>query len=201
MKAETKVRWLGVSVVICLVLMGALGYHTWNLNQKVANLQAQANPDIQVPFQQAPDPWPEDWDPWTDDWDPSGQFSDLQKHMDKLMNSMMPGHSMFNSQGFGLSQSSPKISMDETGEKYTVVVTVPEGQDVEVNTELSDNTLKVYGKVKNTSENSAGDVFDRTLSTSQFTQSMVLPEPVDESGMTIDQEEKEIVITIPKKMG
>jgi len=199
MKATTKVKWLSVAIVICLIVMGFLGYFTWNLNQKVEGLQARTSADVQIPIAQLPDPWPKNWDPWSDNWDSSGQFSDLQKQMDDLMNRMLPGHSIFSNQGFGLSQSSPKISMDETGEEYIVVVTVPEGEEVELNTELSENTLKIFGKVKNTSENNNGDFFGRSMSTSQFSQSMTLSEPVDESGMTIDQEDTKIVITIPKR--
>jgi len=194
MKAKTRVKCLSVSMVICLVLIGALSYYAWNLNQKIEILQTQVSAGVRVP-----DRWPKDWDPWSDDWDSSGQFSDLQKQMDDLMNRMLPGQSIFNSQGFGLSQSSPRISINETGKEYTIVVTVPEGQEVELNTELSDKTLKIFGKVSNASQNNGGDVFGRSLSTSQFSQSVTLPEPVVESGLTVDQKKGEIVITIPKK--
>lgn len=38
MKTKTKVKYLSVSVVIYLILIGALGYYAWNLNQKVEYL-------------------------------------------------------------------------------------------------------------------------------------------------------------------
>lgn len=202
METNTKIKLLRIIVGLCLVLICWLSYHSWQLSKQLQQLpQAAAiNPS---PFGSVPDPWPRGWDPGSNIWDPSGRFSDLQKMMDDMMNNMSPGSSVFNNQGFGFSQSSPRITMEESANEFTVLVSVPNGQEVELNTELTDNRLKISGKVNNKSEEKSNGLFGgsqsfNTLSSSRFSQTMTLPGEIDEAGMTIDHGESEISIRIPK---
>lgn len=116
---------------------------------------------------------------------------------------MSPGSSVFNNQGFGFSQSSPRITMKESADAYTVVVSVPESQEVELYTELSDNRLNISGKVNNTTKEQSNGRFGgtqsfSTLSSSHFSQTMTLPAKVNKAGMTVDHDTSKITIRIPK---
>jgi HSP20 family molecular chaperone IbpA len=167
-------------------------------SQKVVNVlvasppQFFTRPDTNLHYR------PDDRDPWANRRGSYRHFSELQKRIDEMMNSMAPGNSIFSNQGFGLSPSSPKITMDESADKYTFFVAVPEGQEVELNTELTGNIFKITGRVRNRLENSSEGMMSRSMSSSQFSQSITLSELIDESGMVIDHKDKEIIITIPK---
>ena len=94
--------------------------------------------------------------------------------------------------------------MEESAEAYTVVVSVPKGQEVELNTELSDKQLKISGQINNKTETKPNGLFGGTqsfsaLSSSRFSQTMNFPAEVDEAGVTINHGESEITIKIPKK--
>lgn len=204
MQTDTKFKLLSLLVGLCLVLVFGMGYYSWQLSQQLDEATSRA-PATGTPYPLAPlpDPWPKTWDPKLDNWDPSGRFSDLQKMMDDMLGTMSPGKSIFNNQGFGFSQSSPQITMEESTDDYTVIVAVPQGQEVELNTELSDNQLKITGKIKNSQEGKASRLFGgtgsyNTLSASRFSQTMTLPSDVDEAGMTIEHDDSEITIRIPK---
>ena len=204
MQTNTKFKLLSLLLGLCLVLVVGLGYYSWQLSQQLNEATSDA-PVTYTPSPLAPlpDPWPRTWDPRLDNWDPSGRLSDLQKMMDEMLGTMSPGRSIFNNQGFGFSQSSPQITMEESTDDYTVVVAVPQGQEVELNTELSDNQLKITGKVKTSKEDKGSSLFGgtgsyNTLSASRFSQTMTLPSDVDEAGMTIEHDELEITIRIPK---
>ncbi len=199
MKVKNKIQWLIISVIICLILIGALGHYIWVLNKSLESLQSQTNSQEQLIQPPLITPWPKDWDPWKDPWNSSEDFSALQKNMDEMMNRMMPGQSIFSNRGFGLSLSSPQVKMTESSDEYKIVVTIPEGQEVELNTELTDGVLKISGKVKRSSEDNSGDVFAHLHSTSQFSQSVTLTKAVDDSAMKTEHNENEIVIRIPKK--
>lgn len=194
METNTKIKLLRLLVGLCLIIICGLGYHSWQLSKKIqASSQETVNP---LPFSSMLDPWPKGWDT-------SGRFSDLHNMMNEMMNRLSPGSSVFNNQGFGFSQPSPRITMKESAEEFTVVVSVPQGQEVELNTELSDNLLNISGKINNKTEEKLDQLFGNTqsfstLSSSRFSQTMTLPAEIDETGMTITHGESEITIKIPK---
>jgi len=199
MKLESKVTWLSVSLMVCAVVVGGLGWYTWTLHQQMGRLNASAAP---LPgTTAAPNKGSRHFDPFTDAWDPNGQFAQMQKHMDELMQQMMPGDPLFSQHGFGLSPSSPEVRLDEDSDAYTVVVKVPKGEDLSLNTTLDDNQLTISGEVKDTSDDrSSGNFVGHAQSISQFSQTITLAEPVDEAGMQVDNKGKDIVITIPKRL-
>ncbi|WP_020407334.1 Hsp20/alpha crystallin family protein [Hahella ganghwensis] len=201
MQTNQKQTWLSLALAICIGVIAVLGYYTWSLHQKIEDLQNRPYSGLPYPSFNNPHTWPGDWDPWSDNWDPTGKFSELQNYMDNLMNNMMPGNSIFSQQGFGLSPSSPKIDMENLSDKYVVTVTVPDSQDMELNTELADKVLTVSGKIKSSEEDSSDSLRKKSISTSRFSQSIKLTDPIDESRMEISHQGKDILITIPKKTG
>lgn len=120
--------------------------------------------------------------PWNNDWSLSDHLSDLQKHMDEMMSTMSPGTSFFNKQGLGYSLASPSIEMKEKSDKYEIIVKVPEGQEMEINTALKASNLTISGRVKNKVVETQEGQSSRIFQTSQFSQSIYLSEPIDESG-------------------
>ncbi|MAY01699.1 MAG: hypothetical protein CMQ38_01830 [Gammaproteobacteria bacterium] len=149
------------------------------------------------------DPLPGFTDPFSNNWpgfmDPGGQIAEMQRRMDELMNSMTRGYPFFNQQDFGFGfSSSPTVSMTEDSEAYRVVIEVPEGQEIELNTELNNNVLVVSGSVRSLREEGNSGLSSRSMQESRFSQSMHLPGDIDEAGMTVDRQDNEIIVTVPK---
>jgi HSP20 family molecular chaperone IbpA len=136
---------------------------------------------------------------WADQWGTNGRFQELQEQMDLLMNGMMPGKSIFSQHGFGLSEFSPVVNMNETDDEYEVKVTIPEGQEMEFNAEINNGSLQVFGKAKSIKESQTEYNTQKSFSSSQFSQSLTLTENVDESSMTVEQNKNEFIVNIPKK--
>ena len=188
MSTNTKNKWLGALLGLCIVAIGIESYYLWSINKRVKTTDTQ---NLSAS-------WPNTWNPWSDNRDPSGQFMQLQKQMNKMMSQMAPGNSIFSHQGFGLSPSSPKISMQDEADQYRVTVQVPKGEDVEVNTNLTGNQLTISGKVKQTQQKQTNSFHGQSLAVSQFSQTMDFPAPIDDSGVKVKHKHNEIVITVPK---
>jgi len=198
MEIEKKFKLTSYVLAVCIVLMGILGYYVWSLSSDIEDVKRQSHSDVLAPFKSQPEPWPEDWDPWEKSWDPSGQFSDLRQHIDDMMNSMLPNKPFFNQHGFGFSSGKPSIDMEESSKAYKVTVEVPKGQEIELNTELSDDTLKISGKTKTLHQGDIDGLSSRLARVTRFSQSIYLADEIDEAGMLIEHEADKIVITIPK---
>jgi len=204
MEMKTKVTWLSVAVFGCLSVIAGLGYYSWDLHRQVAQLQAGTEAELSAPVAQAKAPklLPKPHNPFSGNFDPSGQFAEMQKRMDRMMKQIMPDDPLLNQNAFSMSSTdSPEVTMDESSDKYTVTVKLPKGENMDLNTELSDNTLTISGQVKTTSKDSAGNFIGQAQSTSEFSQSITLADPVTESGMKVDRHGQNIVITIPKQVG
>ena len=200
MNTKTKVKWLSVLVLICLLLIGPLAHYIWLLKSKNDATQIHLNSNLHALQDPFFSPRSNKIDPLNDHWGASGNFLALQKRMDELMSEMMRGESILSNPSFGHTRSSARVSMNESPEEYKVTVTVAQGEEVELNTELTDGILKISGKVKISSADSITGFMARSQSISQFSQSMVLSEAIDESAMKTEQNDNEIVIRIPKKI-
>lgn len=206
METKSKITWLSVAVFGCLSVIAGLGYYTWDLHRQVAQLQAGTGTELSASVAQAqsrtPQPLPKAQNPFSGNLDPSRQFAEMQKRMDQMMKQIMPDDPLLNQNAFSMSSTdSPEVTMDESSDKYTVTVTLPKGENMNLNTELSDNTLTISGQVKTNSKDSSGNFVGQAQSTSEFSQSITLADPVTESGMKVDRKGQDIVITIPKQVG
>lgn len=198
MNTHSRIRLLGASVTVCILIIAVLSYNTWNLSKEVDALEvAPPLAEIGSASKLVPS-WPDDFDPWSGNWDPTGQFEAARKSMDAMMNGMLPGNSIFSNQGFGLSPASPSISMFDTDDEYRIVVDVQGGPDIELNTQLEDDVLTISGVVNSATEDKASSAYGISHSSAWFSQSMTLPDPVDESSMTVDQSGEKIVVILPK---
>lgn len=198
MATDKKIKLSTLSLLVCGILLIVLGYSLWTLSNELEEVKEQIGKEHFPSLNSEIESWPEDWDPWENQWDPSGQFSDLRQRVDEMMNSMMPQNPFFNQHGFGFSSGMPNIEMDESEHAYIITVEVPKGQEVELNTELVDNTLKISGKIKQSREQTKDGISSRQSRASRFSQSIYLSREINESGMMIDNQKTQITITIPK---
>jgi len=198
MTTQPRTAWLGILFLVCGIAIGALGYYALHLRQQVGEMQANAAAGQQPTIGMANVP---------KNWDPNGQFAQMEKRMDDIMRQMMPNDPMlsqngFSQLGFGLSPSSPEVTMNEDTDQYKVVVKVPKGENMQLNTDLADNTLTISGKVESNAkeDDNSGKLIGQAESMSEFSQSITLDHPVDEAGMKVDRSGDDVVITIPKRM-
>jgi HSP20 family molecular chaperone IbpA len=198
MTNQGKTTWMGFLFLACGIAIGALGYYALDLRQQVGDMQGNTASDLQPTMNMAP---------LSQGWDPNGQFAQMEKRMDDIMRQIMPNDPLlsqngFSQLGFGLSPASPEVTMDEDDDQYKVVVKVPEGENLQLNTDLADNTLTISGKVEASAQKDdpSGNLLGKAESMSQFSQTITLDHPVDEAGMKIDRNGDDFVITIPKRM-
>ena len=212
MTTQIKTRWLGVLLGICLMVIAGLSVYSWQLSRQ-----------LQAALPVSDNTWAGNTPPAaggssnvTPYTNPSDALSHMQQRMDDMMNSFFSGaHQPFSSaffndpvfgaSGWGASVSSPSITMDESADEYTVIVTIPDGQEVELNTTLSDNQLTISGTVHRRTENTADQLFGGSntfsgMSSSQFSQTVTLPSAIDEAGMDVKHEDTTITVTIPKQV-
>lgn len=171
-------------------------------SQQEGQGSVQNTPQNVNPFNGFSDPLD---NPWRNDWPgfmmPGSGYTEMQKRMDELMNSMTRGFPFFNQNdfGFGFMAGGPAISMTEDSQAYLVTIQIPEGQNVELETEISNKTLIISGSVKSEQEEAGVAGFNsRSMQESRFSQSMYLSEDIDEEAMAIERNDEEIVISIPK---
>ena len=190
MNINTKVKWLSGLLGICVIAIAVESYYLWSAEKSGHHKNLQAD---NVPAFSTTVP-----NPWSRSWDPSEQFKQMQQQMDNLMNQMSTASSMFDQQELGMASATPKISTQDEADKYQVVVDVPRGQKVEINTNVSGNKLTIEGKVKQTNASQSNNTHEQSLSISQFSQTMQFPEPVKDSGVKIQRNDNQIIITVPK---
>lgn len=198
MKKQKVLLLFGSFSALCLAAVVVMAFINWKLSADLKEIKADQPSEIISPMGSLLSPWLKDSEPWQDGWGTRGYFSDLQKRMDEMMNTMAPGVSIFNNNSFGYASTRPIIKMEETSDQYEIVVTVPEGQEIELNTEIKDGQLVISGQVKNEKEKAQGGSLARVFQTSQFSQSLYLSAAVDESAMRVDHDKNQFTITLPK---
>lgn len=188
MISKTKFTWLSVLLGVAMIVIATESYFLWDLDKDVKNVEKQELSAF----------WPHDNTPWLGFWDPGDQFMQMQKQMNRLMNQMSAGNPFFSQHSFGLSPSSPRITMKDESDKYKVEVKVPKGEDVEINTKLKYNQLTINGTVKQSGKNHSGSYSGQSLAISEFSQTMNFPDAIDDSGVKMKRDHNKIVITVPK---
>lgn len=76
-----------------------------------------------------------------------------------------------------------------------------EGEEVELNTEISDGVLSVSGKVKRSDTSSRNSQFSRLQFSSEFSRTFLLDKPVDQAAMEVINEKGKTIIRLPKLIG
>lgn len=168
------------------------------LLQLRAENQALKSPALHsnVPFDQWPSPLFNQPNTLSDPWELFQSLNDLQNTkqphslFDRWFSQSDPNSLLSHSQ----KGSSPTIDFDETDNAYIVTVNMPQGERVELNTNISGRVFTVSGKVISTSS----DKNAKFHSSRQFSQTLTLQSPIDETKMTSEQDNQTITITLPK---
>ncbi len=172
-------------VLSVLVLAGVvwLGISNWQLKNELDELKQQQSLVTPGTSQRG---------------DPMDPFYSMQKRMDEMMQSFSSG-SFFNGPDRFFATAQPAISMRESKDRYQVVIEIPDGQNVELNTDLDENRLWISGEVQSKQNQSSARGQIDVSNLSRFSRSFYFPEDIDPAGMHTEESDEEITITIPKK--
>ena len=127
----------------------------------------------------------------------------MEDHMRQLMNGQ--GGSLFDFDGFGgfggsalPDTAQPQISMNEGDDAYTVTITLPEGSDVQLDTEVQNGQLNIEGTLTVEQKNEQQGRSFSSVQTQQFARSLPLPDDVDPLGMHSETRDNQVIVTLPK---
>lgn len=200
---------------VSLLTTGALAMYAWHLHGQLDELRgpstaaASTKTELIEKLEDAADQHaaanqqPSLFDPFAGlGNDPFAAMQQMQQQMDELLNSAAGG-SNFSFGGSGLGGFStalqqPEINVEESDDEYRVVISVAEGTDVDLSTDLEDNKLSISAQIRSEQHASNGGAQSSSTSMSQFSRSIMLDEPVDATGMKTQKSDDEIVISIPK---
>ncbi len=204
MTNSIKLKMLSACVVLCLVVIAGLGYSTWVLYEKVDKLETDKSSNYSSVSPLISPPLKNDQH-WNDVWGNLStmqrDFSQMNQWMNDMMDSMTSGRSSLKQPGFSVFQQGPTIDFEETDSEYKVVIEKLEGEEVELNTGISDGVLSVSGKVKRSTSNNGNSLFSQSQFSSEFSRNFVLDEPVDQAAMEVINETGKTVVRVPKLVG
>ena len=169
-------------------------------DQLIDKLEDAANQQAQT----APSPFDPNFDPFgslLSGGDPFAHMQQMQQQMAQLFGSFGGGTSLFSGTGSAggfASMAQPKIDVEESDEEYRVVISVAKDSEVELQTDLEDNTLDITAQVRTELHDNSGGRQMSSTSMSQFSRSIPLGEPVNATGMKTEKSASSIVISIPK---
>lgn len=197
MTKSTKLYVLSACVVLCLAVIAGLGYSTWTLHKKVAEIEKSNTPTYGVLEPSLP-PFTRNNDIWKNFGSMPDDFSQMQTWANEMMENMMSKNPGFNHPGFGALQQAPKIDFEESPNEYKVTIEMLEGEEVELNTEISDDVFTVSGRVKRSGSDEGLRLFSQTQFSSKFSRTFVLDKPVDQAAMEVINENGKTIVRIPK---
>jgi HSP20 family molecular chaperone IbpA len=194
---------MAAGLAICLLLTAWLALSNWQLQQQLSALSSNSQDNAtqteadwlqrlgqqQVSIAQ----------PAIPSWDPFDELDRMQQQMDRWIQGNLPGATpRARTSFFGISAAQPDIRIEEDSSAIRVRISVPEGSEIELNTAIEEQHLRISGVVTTTTDSSA-DGFSRSFqSSSQFSRQFPLPSAVDTLGMIKETEDNLIIITLPK---
>ena len=121
----------------------------------------------------------------------------MEQQMSQRMRQLMSG---FGGNAMGLGPGGGEdFDFKENRDNYQLSVTIPEGSNVELNTEVHGHNLTVQGRVSSDQQSKgSGSGSFRSQQTRQFAQTLRLPSDADASGITTKHENGKVVVTVPK---
>ncbi|MDO8273024.1 MAG: hypothetical protein Q7U82_14105 [Gammaproteobacteria bacterium] len=214
MRKETRKIVVSSAAAMLLLTIGSLAAYSWTLGKEVAELRggsAGAEREVLQKLEQSAEQQAQAdrqalFDPWTGlviGGDPFQRLQQMQQEMDRLF-SGVAGNGTSLGFGGGLggfgAATQPEIELQESDDEYRVIISIAKDSEVELVTELEDNTLSISAQVRSEVRHQSGNFGGGLQSTSisQFSRSIPLEEPVDATGLQTEKSPEEIVITIPK---
>ncbi len=211
MRTETKYRLLVTFSILCLIGLAGQTVQVWRMNDQLARFLPESEelpPSIEQRLLAELDKKDARLAQRTPPLMASAfaGFNQIQDYMDSLFPGFGTtsglGSTLFPRGSFGstvFASSVPEIELDETDKDYRILIPVDPEQEIELHTNIEDNSVSVSGVITQKRQQSQNNFATSFHSQSQFAKTVTLPSPVDEFGMTSRQTEAGIEITIPKK--
>jgi len=133
--------------------------------------------------------------------DPIAQMQQMEAEMDRLFSGFSTpgfssGPSLFGG-GFSTAQQ-PSADVQETDDEFRVVISIAQGSELDLQTDLADNKLSISAQVRQQSHNNTTGRQMSSSFTSQFSRQFILDAPVDATGMQTEKSDSAVTIRIPK---
>ncbi|MFM1897077.1 MAG: Hsp20/alpha crystallin family [Pseudomonadota bacterium] len=191
---RTRSRLLFMAAVFATIVITAQTYYLMSLQGQVEELREQLS---------AAEPAPAAFNPPTNPgsfpgWGAADPFTAMQLSMDALLGSSLGNAFTSPTHGLSWTTPTPDIALHETSEAYRIEVEVPEDSEVELQTDIEDNTVRLSGSVNLDSASNGSGLTAAFSARSQFSRSVDLPKLVNGLAMQTAREDDRIVITIPK---
>jgi HSP20 family protein len=155
-------------------------------------------------------PRPDPFDDWfqgvtgNDRWDPFQEMNRMQEHMNRMFEDAFGRFG--SSHRFGsLVQDrsfSPEMDLVEEENRFVLRVDLPGVDKADVNVSVSDDrSVTISGKREEQVEDKddQGHSIRTERRMGSFQRTLMLPEPVDSSAMTVEHEDGTLIVTLPKK--
>ena len=187
---------LGTFLAIAAIALVFQGFTIFRLQTQVSELRAAAHKGAGTPLAHS---LFDDLNRLTSPASPplSG-IGSMGRDMDTLFDALIQGRSLNGSNAFTFTQTSPTIELDETSDDYRIRIEVPEQSELDLSTDVENNTVRVSGRIAHKTSQSGNQLMSSFSSTSQFSRSIPLSKPVDPLALRTEKRDNSIVITIPK---
>ncbi|MGJ8687920.1 MAG: Hsp20/alpha crystallin family protein [Gammaproteobacteria bacterium] len=132
---------------------------------------------------------------------PMAQMQQMEAEMERIFSS-------FNAPGLGTGSNlwgssfanvvQPQVDVQESDDEFRVVISLAENSELDLQTDLANNTLSISAQVQTGTQNSSGNRQMSSSFMSQFSRDIFLDAPVDPTGMQTEKSDSEVIIRIPK---
>jgi len=193
--AQRKILMLTSLLALSLTAIIGLAIYVWHLHQDLQQLkQPNSLTSIQSQTIQQHDIFGNDNDLFQLHRDPFTNMQEMQQRIDKMFESMQSSSGIMHS----FSTNTPEITLEEDQQEYRAIITTQEGQNIELEAEVIDRRLQLNGTIKNEEKANQANGFQSFRSSSQFSQSVSLSQPVDANKITIEYQKNQMVVHVPK---
>ena len=190
---------------LCLTLTAWLAWSNWQLQQQIISISntQQDETSQHVPewlrrleTQSAPLSSTRTPAPPSIAWDPFAEMDRMQQQIDRWMQGAAPGLNLTpRSSLFSAATAQPDIRIEEDSDAYRVRISVPEGSELALDTEINERRLTVSGEVSAHKDETGSGSMQRFFSSSQFSRQFTLN---DSLGIRKETVGNEVIITLPK---
>ncbi len=222
--AEAKTVYRGLLILVFLLTAAVifLGYSVFQLNQRLAGMNAggggdvarlenpsekksesDGSPRIAPPLSLSlPEPTPHSlFDPGS--WDPFQELAEMQERMEELFNNAFERFQLsprFGNLVQGL-EFNPRMDMTEDDKQYIIHLDIPGADAANLQVRLENNTLIITGTREKEEEQQqpSGRTLRRERRIGQFQRTITFPSPVKEGSLKSDYKDGVLTITVEKE--
>jgi HSP20 family protein len=137
------------------------------------------------------------------EWDPFEQMQRMQERMNRMFGTLWDSTGALPSPGDIMSDPdyAPQMDVQDEGDRFTVRIDLPEKEAASLEIDAQEESLTIRGTREEITEerDADGNVTSRSQSSSEFSRSVALPEPVLPDKMKSHYEDGVLSIELPKK--